>query len=654
MWAGSEAEQTHSTIAECRCARAIMSRGSRGAGPAGDGLRLAMVRGRQSSLGLMPLLSLVAVTGLLAVAAANLAAQVGAWWSEIAFYGGLLVIVIPIAVRLLSTRPGNQERIALVVLLALALFACKLIRDPIHFGAYDEFLHWRTAEDMVLTGTVFSPNTLLGVSPYYPGLELVTTALSETGGIPIFEAGSITLAFGRLVFMLALFLFFEMASGSGRVAGIASLVYMTNPKFLYFNSQFAYESLALPLAAVVLFLLVRRGHSQPAGWLGLTVILLVTIPSIVITHHVTSAMLSIFLILWGIVAMFLGRRDSTRAKPGRIAVLTVALIAAWTLLVATATIGYLGPAVTSTFTEMLRLIGGELEPRTLFESRGGDVAPLWERLTGSASAGLIVLLLPLGLLTVWSRYRSSAIVLALALVAMAYPATLLARFTRVGAEVATRTPEFIFLGIGLVVALTLARFSFRGRLGLLQSASAAGVIAVLAIGGVLVGVAPWARLPGPYLVAADARSVEPEGIAAATWAREVLGPGQRIVADRVNRILMSSYGQQTMIVTYETRLPVRRLYLTQEIGPIHRDIVRNGQIRYLVADRRLTTGLPVVGHYFDRGEESIIGRRETPLEPVLLDKFDRLPEVSRVFDSGNIRIYDIRALAEDVTVAGED
>ena len=158
--------------------------------------------------------------------------------------------------------------------------------------------------------------------------------------------------------------------------------------------------------------------------------------------------------------------------------------------------------------------------------------------------------------------------------------------------------------------------------------------------------APWARLPGPYLVSADGRSVEQEGIAAATWALETLGPHNAIVADRVNRILMSAYGEQDIITTYETGLAVRRLYLSPEIGSVHHDIIRQGGIHYLVADQRLTTALPVVGHYFDRGEEAVVGRRDSPLDPLLLSKFDRLAGVSRVFDSGNIRIYDVSGLAD--------
>ncbi len=59
-------------------------------------------------------------------------------------------------------------------------------------------------------------------------------------------------------------------------------------------------------------------------------------------------MLAGFLLVWGAVAILLRRRDPSRSQPGRMGVLTIALIAAWTLLVATATIGYLGPALTAT------------------------------------------------------------------------------------------------------------------------------------------------------------------------------------------------------------------------------------------------------------------------------------------------------------------
>jgi hypothetical protein len=58
----------------------------------------------------------------------------------------------------------------------------------------------------------------------------------------------------------------------------------------------------------------------------------------------------------------------------------------------------------------------------------------------------------------------------------------------------------------------------------------------------------------------------------------------------------------------------------------------------IVADRRLSTQLPLNGYYFERGEPDALQHR-APLSPALLDKFDSTPFLKRIYDSGNIRIY---------------
>ena len=600
----------------------------------------AMPQPLKWSWGWFPVLSLTAVAGVLLVALANRAGQSGEWWADLAFYGGLLLLVLPIAVRLVLPTAEGTERVSLVALLALGLYLCKVVHDPLHVGSYDEFLHWRTAQDIMTTGTLFTPNALLNVSPLYPGLELVSTALANVAGIPVFSAGIITLAAARLVFLLSLFFFFAMVSGSTRIAGIASLIYMTNPNFLYFDSQFAYESLALPLAALVLYALARRGHSGHARWAGLTIIAAMTLASLVVTHHVTSAALAAFLVLWALTSFVLRRRD--RSKPGRMAVLLIVMIAGWVLLVASVTIDYLGPVFTSTTGELVHLIAGDLDTRSLFTTPSGVVAPLWERLVGSGSAFLVLLLLPLGLFVVWTRYRANPAIVALAIATLLYPVTLAAHLTPLAAQVASRAPEFLYIAVGLVIALAVVRLSFRGRLGALQGVGVALAVAVLFLGGVIVSLPAWARLAGPYLVAADGRSVETEGIAAAEWSRDVLGPNNVMVADRVNTLLMATYGDQNMVTTYETRLPIRQLYLgANDRG--QRLIVAQAEIHYLVVDRRLSTAPPTIGYYFDKGEKRTFGTVASPLDPQTLAQWDSKTDVSRVFDSGDIQLYDVSA-----------
>ena len=63
-------------------------------------------------------------------------------------------------------------------------------------------------------------------------------------------------------------------------------------------------------------------------------------------------------------------------------------------------------------------------------------------------------------------------------------------------------------------------------------------------------------------------------------------------------------------------------------------------MRYLVVDLRLTHALPLLGLYYDSAEEGAF-QYTKPLAPVTLGKFSTVPQVNRVFDSGNIVIYDM-------------
>ena len=64
------------------------------------------------------------------------------------------------------------------------------------------------------------------------------------------QSALIVIGVARLIMMLALFLLFERLSGSSRVAGLAALVYCASPNFLFWSSQYSYQSLALPLAVL--------------------------------------------------------------------------------------------------------------------------------------------------------------------------------------------------------------------------------------------------------------------------------------------------------------------------------------------------------------------------------------------------------------------
>ena len=593
--------------------------------------------------GWLPALSLVAALGVLTIALADNSARVNAPSAVPLFWIGLLVLFVPIMTRLATPGVTRQESMGLVVILGLGLYLVKVLYSPVGFTLFDEFLHWRTANDIATSAHLFYQNPMLPVSPLYPGLENVTSALMSLSGLTIFQAGVVVVGVARLVMLLALYLFYEEIGQSSRLAGIGAALYMMNPNFLFFDSQFAYESLALPLMLLVLFAIVRWQRERSAHRVGFSLVAALGVLAVIITHHVTGYIATALLILWTAInyAYNKGVR-SDQPSPGWIALWSVAANLTWLLGVSSITIGYLAPHLGDSVRALIGLIAGEGTSRVLFQSSAGG-ATLLERVTGLASVALTMLGLPFGLLQWWQRHRHTAASVWLVLGAIAYPATLALRLTDASWEIAVRSASFLFIGVAYVLALGVERLRLsEGRLWLTRLAFAM-CATILFAGGVIAGRSPWSRLPWPYAVGAESRSIEPEGIAAAQWALTVLGPGNRMAADRTNTSLMGSYGEQRVIVNLVDKVSISGVFLSPQLGSSELAVLRQARIRYLVVDRRLSTALPLSGQYYEKWEQLIVPYT-TPIKLTTLDKFAGIRDVNQVFDSGDIVIYDVGAL----------
>ena len=61
-----------------------------------------------------------------------------------------------------------------------------------------------------------------------------------------------------------------------------------------------------------------------------------------------------------------------------------------------------------------------------------------------------------------------------------------------------------------------------------------------------------------------------------------------------------------------------------------------------MVDRRLSTMLPATGYYYESGEP-LAGRHTKPMPAGQDARFDQSPGFRKVFDSGNIAIYEVEA-----------
>jgi hypothetical protein len=571
------------------------------------------------------------------------------------FWFGLLVLFLPTAWRLLSVKSTllsanstRRECIGLLILLGIGLYFVKVLQYPLYFAYHDEFSHWRTALDITASGHLFAENPLLSISSYYPGLEIVISALSSLTGLSLFVSGILTIGVIRLVLVLALYLFYEYISRSPQIAGIATLLYMSNPQFIFFDGQFSYESIAIPLAIFVLFALAFRYYAPASHGFGMNLLILLGLGAVTVTHHITSFALVVFLFLWTVISLLQKRnwKEFAARSPALAAVLSLIFCLIWLIFTGDIVLGYLSPHLGGALLQIGQIISSESAPRQLFQSGVGYVTPLWQRVAAFASVVLIMFGLPPGLILLWQRFRANTAALALAIVALAYPVSQLLRFTSYGSESAVRATEFLFWGISFVLALTVTKLWSSLRPSWRRIVVFSVMLTILFIGQLISGSLPsWELLPGPYLVSADQRSIEPEGIAAAEWVGSHIEPGQTFGSDRINTLLMATYGNELASTSLTEKIPIDDLFTSLQFGPQEQAILQQDALQYIVVDHRLSTSLPWVGFYFNSSVSGVqlITR---PIDPMALAKFDNINNMSRIFDSGNIVIYHVEAVVK--------
>ncbi len=224
--------------------------------------------------------ALSAAAGVLVAAAAYTAGRLGhagASWADRMYWLGQLLILTPVAARLLSRRAlAASETVTLVVVLTVAEYLVKVCYSPAAFTYADELMHWRTATDISQTGRLFTANNLLPISPYYPGLEEVTSALASITGLSIFTSGLIVAGAAHLLFVGVLFLLFRYVSGSHRIAGVALLLYASESLFQSFDSMFVYQTLALPFLGLTVLAVYRLAAPQAAGFIAALAVIRLT------------------------------------------------------------------------------------------------------------------------------------------------------------------------------------------------------------------------------------------------------------------------------------------------------------------------------------------------------------------------------------------
>jgi hypothetical protein len=500
----------------------------------------------------------------------------------------------------------------------------------------------RTLGDIISSHGLFQANPLLEVSARYPGLEAATTLVHQLG-IPTMAAAYVVIIASRLILVTVLCDAVERSTESSRAGGLAVAVYAMSPQFVFFNSQYAYQTIALPLALAALNLIVRaRLSNNPLPLLGGATVCLF---ALAVTHHVTGFLTAVFLLLW-----MLAEPRRTRIWVAYGACAAIASTTLWAIVQRRLLTDYFKPIIDDVAAQFR---GGER--RELFKDAAGTAARSLDQYLLIYYAGILSLLVASLLLLHyrwWRRgehYRGGLHLIAVGIVG-GIPVLLAARVLPKGGELFDRLSSLLFLVLSYLVASYAIRIWWRAdqprpsggqhrRLELLRGV-AIGLAAIAFLGGYVLGSGPaWQRLPGSYLVAADARSMDSETLAAVKWARDELPAGSRIGADGVSSALFASQAGIWPVMK-AAGVDVPALFVAKSWGLEQTGMAAAMQLRFLYVDSRLADELPHYGSYFFSGETGE-GKQLTSRQ---LNKFDRVPGIELIYRHGPASIYDLKDL----------
>lgn len=567
------------------------------------------------------------------------------------FWCGMLTALAPVAAALAGAHQSRATRLSAVAMLALLTAMPKLLRNFAEPSFHDEYAHWRQAVDVALSARLFAPNDIIPIVEFFPGTSALTTGASALTGLGPWSAGLLVVVITHVLGLYAVYLLGEVLLSSDRAGAIAALVFGINPSAIYFDTQYAYESVAIAffLWTLALTMLAARARTaRPrAAFLGAAV---ATAAACVVTHHLSTIFLIVALFVIaaaGTVHRLRRRRSSSRPRTptSRVWVwwaaltATVCLALGWVLVFARPTLDYLSPY----FGHSVK----QLNTMAHRDGQGGrqlmaaSVQPGWEQLLTMAAPltaalavlAAVILIRRRGIRLDWPAWGLMAF-------GLAYFLSIPFILAPSGAEGARRSWGFTYVGVALIVALVVVfwppdrprSLSGRGR-----SAVVAAALAVLLIGNVGGGLNDPYRFPGPFRWGTDTNSASDE---ARTVARE-LGELQgrvRVVADAYTALQLAAYGGLD-VAAPAVGFPVWDLTQTgADPSPELARMIVGSHYDYLVVDIRMGLETPFNGHNFGQGDP-LLGHA-TPME--YLTRLDSVPWAARVISTEHLRVYRLR------------
>ena len=543
-----------------------------------------------------------------------------------------------VAATLLLIRAGCRplEAGIATILIGAVFYLPKYFRSPHFFDYHDELAHWFATEELLRGHGAFVTNPDNLILKSYPGLHIITAALSSMTGLSVFAAGNIVVAWAHIASCLAIYSICRQLHPAQGVALSAVLLYGANPAFFYFDSQFSYESLGIIFLLVGILAAIRLlTPGVPVSWAETGLIGIVVL-ALIVTHHATSYMLALILVAFAALSSVRRRRNYRRASRQLVFLALLAVVGAlvWLLAVARYTYSYLEAPIAADLAAIPRFFESTGHAsRQLFN---GIPIPAYEVL-GSYISVLILLILYICTIVSFYRQRKkrdrrqSTFLLLGAVYFVTLPAIFI-----LNDQTAKRPWVFAFIGLAVTCAPLVHRLLRRSRR--LAWFGCLPLVLLLYIGGVVTLSGADIRFPGSFNASSDALATTPDVVAAASWLDTNYGADNPVIGDKVVANVFGAYGFQDVLTYEDYGYQPWRVVFPKYLGPgVYQELHSDGA-RFIVIDQRIAVGAPIYTYYFDSVEPGA-GTGVRPFDMQSLNKFQHGPFME-IYNNGNIIIYE--------------
>ncbi len=527
------------------------------------------------------------------------------------FWVAYFLVVAPVAMLLCGPTTSSRLRGSLVVALGVWSLCPSLLRTGNHPLYFDEFSHLRMLEDLVRTGHPVSTAGLLQIGASFPGLELAASALYHLSGLTLWLSAISIAALAHVALLAGVFVLVRDVARSARAGAIAAVLYSLNPSWLFFDAQFSYETLALPvLVWGLVFALrasARRAPTAPTRTKVLELCIAATlVAALVVIHHVSSVVECAALVGVALAATLQARRGASGAHG--ISLPVAWGLAGWGVAVTAwrfADVGhplfvYLGPSLhlSSQLSQLLSVlgIGAGLPLHSAFASSS---VPTFEVVC--AYAMLPVLLLGF-VWALWGLSGHRRVLSPLSYVAAPLGALFFVSLPLASAaafsEAVHRSWAFSFLGLAIVLGVACGydddgalSMSLRGRrlwpppqqLRTRLAPAVAAALCIVAIGGVAVGTSTSYRFGAAVAPETDPLYVGTQSSMVASWFAAHTTSRDVVYA---NRFAVRPIAVASEVGVADPAGPQLGLLLAPSIPRTALEAFATDRVTYLVVDRR--------------------------------------------------------------------